>query len=247
MGDVTGISWCDHTWNWVVGCTKVSAACRDCYMYRDMRRFGRDPTVVQRAATGTFTAPVHRDRAGAWKWPDGDLVFTCSWSDFFHADADPHRSDAWDLIRRRPGLRFLVLTKRPERIAGCLPPNWGDGWENVAFGVTAENQEAADGRVPTLLRVPARWRFVSAEPLLGPVHVPSGINWVIAGGESGPTARPADLAWYRSLLAQCRAAGVPYFQKQLHGLRPAAELHEFPEDLRVREFPAPWRRGGDRV
>lgn len=224
--------------------------------------------------------------------------------------ADDVRARLLCLIHQTPGLDWLLLTKRPEHVratltrmaergddGGDLAKQWlyDSPMPNVWIGTSVENQAAADARVPHLLRVPAAVRFLSCEPLLGPVrlkdvpglnklpgvHVmegrgPAGIDWVIVGGESGPGARPFDLAWARSLRDQCEAAGVPYFLKQL-GERPYIEgsagrsalpdalgwtvaptdpadpgtartwLHprdkkggdpaEWPEDLRVRQFP----------
>lgn len=171
MGTNSGIEWTDHTWNIAVGCDWTSPECDNCYMFAGMRRVGRDPEVVQRTQPGTFRAPLARDRRGAWKWADGARVFTSSYTDFFHQDIDGFRAEAWDIMRLRPGLTFQVLTKRADRILDHLPPDWGGGWPNVWIGVTAGNQASADERIPHLLRVPAAVRFLSCEPLLGPVDL----------------------------------------------------------------------------
>ena len=116
-------------------------------------------------------------------------------------------------MRRTPHHVYQVLTKRPERIRQCLPPDWGDGWPHVWLGVTVENQKAADKRLPILLDAPAALRWVCAEPLLGPLEISrylSKINWLIAGSESGPQARPLDDDWVRGLRDQCLAARVPF-------------------------------------
>lgn len=232
MGNTTAIEWTNASWNPWHGCTKVSPGCAHCYMYRDKAHYGQDPTAVVRSKT-TFTAPL--------KWREPRRVFTCSWSDFFHATADPWRDDAWDVIRRTPHLTYQILTKRPERIADHLPADWGAGWEHVWLGTSVENQHWADVRVPLLLSVPAVVRFLSCEPLLGPVRLaydwlsrrcggcfgdgemcPVGCNdgmveavdWVIVGGESGPGARPMHPAWVSGLRDQCNDAGVAFFFKQ---------------------------------
>ncbi|NOS67958.1 MAG: DUF5131 family protein [Candidatus Peribacteraceae bacterium] len=166
MAERTGIEWADATWNPWMGCTKVSEGCKNCYMFRDMKRYGKDPTRVVRSLT-TFKAPLKWLNDG--KVPAGAKIFTCSWSDFFHPDADPWRQEAWDIIGRTPEFTYLILTKRPERIAAHLPKNWGEGWPNVWLGVSAENQDRADERLFLLMNTPARVRFVSAEPLLGPI------------------------------------------------------------------------------
>jgi protein gp37 len=233
----SAIEWTGHTWNPWQGCTKVSPGCARCYMYSEKRRWGQDPEIVVRSKPGTFRKPL------GWKEPA--LVFTCSWSDWFHEAADPWRQEAWEIVEATPWLTYQVLTKRAERIAPHLPANWGpQGYPNVWLGVSTENQVQLDRRVPYLLDVPARVRFLSCEPLLGPLDLrprPSrelcivcgegpdaphehrhgyrtrGLDWVIAGGESGAKARPCDEAWLRSLRDQCAHAGVPFFLKQLGG------------------------------
>lgn len=186
MGEQTAIQWTTHTLNFWHGCRKVSAGCRFCYMYRDKERYGQDPAVVVRSSPQTFNAAVAthgRDKVdvetgtlapkGSWKWPDGGRVFTCSWSDFFIEEADAWRADAWDVIRRRPGLTWQILTKRPELIRDRLPPDWGGGggYPNVWLGISVEDQKAADARIPLLTEIPAAVRFLSIEPLLGPVDL----------------------------------------------------------------------------
>lgn len=235
MGEQTGIAWTDHTWNPWHGCTKVSPGCKFCYMYREKARYGQDPSLVVRSRT-TFRAPL--------KWTAPGRVFTCSWSDFFIAEADAWRDDAWKIIAQTPHLTYQILTKRPERIAGRLP--WTDTpWPNVWLGVSVENQDAADERIAQLLATPAAVRFLSIEPLIGPVNlervpfrpghghngnalyigdeggvdfswtVRNLLHWVIIGGESGSQARPSDVDWVRAIVEQCRLADVPCFVKQL--------------------------------
>jgi protein gp37 len=159
VGDTTAIAWTQKTWNPWQGCTKVSPGCANCYMYSEKKRYGQDPETVVRSKPPTFNAPK--------KWTEPALVFTCSWSDFFHEAADAWRAEAWDIIRATPHLTYQILTKRPERIAKCLPADWGEGWGNVWLGTTVENQGTAYPRVAWLVEVPAMVHFVSAEPLLG--------------------------------------------------------------------------------
>lgn len=231
MGDTTAIEWTDATWNPWRGCDKVSPGCAHCYMFTEQRRYGRDPGTVVRCSDATFYAPL---RKRSWReLPEGGLVFTCSWSDWFHEDADPWRDEAWDVIRQRPDLTFQVLTKRADRIADHLPDDWGEGWPNVWLGVTIENRRFVH-RADQLRGIPAAVRFVSAEPLLGPLvttdrnfddprapqgHglILSGIDWLICGGESGPRCRPFDLDWARDLRDACRFTGTAFFLKQLGG------------------------------
>lgn len=261
MGDRSKIEWTDATWNPWYGCTKVSPGCAHCYMFREQYAYGRNPELVTRSKT-KFNDPL--------RWKEPRTIFTCSWSDFFHEAADAWRDEAWEIIRRTPQHRYLILTKRPERIADRLP--WWpptaridgrgelQGWPNIWLGVSIENRRWEE-RVYALLGAAALHHdqfFVSAEPLLERVEIPwlglkAGIGWVIAGGESGPGARPFDLAWARDLLHQCRAARVPFFLKQL-GRRPVdqrmalglqdekgGDPAEWPEELRVREFPWTYR------
>jgi protein gp37 len=211
MGDNTAIEWTDGggTWNPWMGCTKVSLGCARCYMYTAMRRYGRDPAVVVRSKT-LFSVPL--------KWKEPRKIFTCSWSDWFHPAADVWRDEAWDVIRQTPRHTYQILTKRPELIPGRLPSDWGDGWANVWLGVSVESQGYVR-RIDHLRRRPARVRFLSLEPLLGPLPNLdlTGIHWVIVGGESGPGFRPCDPAWVLSIRDQCVAAGVSFFFKQWGG------------------------------
>jgi len=177
-------------------------------MYRDKRRYGQNPTIVVRSKPATFNAPLKKLK--------GPLVFTCSWSDFFIAQADPWRGEAWDIIRQTPHLTYQILTKRPERIVSHLPADWGNGWPNVWLGVSVEDNEQIL-RMDTLRHIPAALRFVSAEPLLEMVRLNlDGFGWVISGGESGPDYRPANTSWFLHLASQCQKANVSFFHKQ-HG------------------------------
>lgn len=205
MAIETGIGWCDSTVNFWHGCKKVSPGCKYCYMMRDKKRYKQDPTLVQRAKPGTFNQALN------WKVPK--RIFTCSWSDFFIAEADEWRADAWDIIRRTPQHTWLILTKRIDRVMECLPPDWGDnGYPNVWIGVSVEDQKHYS-RVAKLAKVPAVLRFVSFEPLLGAINIPDvnfyrkHIQWSILGGESGNDVgewryRPSELHWYSNIISQ---------------------------------------------
>lgn len=259
MGEKSGIQWTTHTWNPWQGCQKVSPGCDNCYMFRDKKRYGQDPLVVVRSKPPTFNAPRRWNREAEARG-ERALVFVASWADFFSREADEWRDDAWAVIRECPWLTFQVLTKRHARIASHLPADWGDGYENVWLGVSAEDREWWDRRVASLREVPARVRFVSLEPQLGSIEGASaaGIDWVIVGGESGSDARPFDVLWAREAIGICRRDGAAPFVKQL-GRHPRETVHtafgvlsapinlrdshggewdEWPSDLRVREFPA---------
>jgi len=171
MGANSKIEWTDATWNPWQGCTKVSPACQHCYMFTDMKRYGRDGSVVHRSADQTFKLPLKKRRTGEYAIPPGSKVFTCSWSDWFHEVADAWRPEAWDIIRQRPDVTFQIVTKRTDRIRDCLPGDWGDGYPNVWLIATAENQEWLERRIAGLLSVPAVVHGLSIEPLLGDIKL----------------------------------------------------------------------------
>ena len=200
-------------WNPWHGCHKVSEGCLHCYMYFLDARRGIDTSRVFR--TKNFAMPLARNRDGGWKIPAGMELFVGLSTDFFVEEADPWRPEAWDIIRRRPDVAFRLLTKRAARIRDCLPPDWGDGWENVMMQVTTENQARANERLPILLGIPAKHRGFMAAPLLGPVdaeqHLATGqIEQVLCGGENYDGARPCRHEWVASLSAQCRRHGVQF-------------------------------------
>lgn len=252
MGKDSSIQWTEHSWNPWQGCRKKSPGCKFCYMYRDKIKFGQDPTVVVRSLPTTFHKPL--------SWHDPAMVFTCSWSDWFIHEADEWRPEAWDIIKRTPHLTYQILTKRPERIAANLPPDWGDGYPNVWLGISAENQETFNERVPQLAEIPAHVRFLSIEPLIQEIdfskspdwyHVWEKFGWVIVGGESGNDNgqyrfRPCSVDWMKTIVHQCSVLGIPVFVKQMGthiskemGMRDrhGGNIDEFPEELKIRQFP----------
>lgn len=178
-------------------------------MFREQRQYGRNPEVVVRSKT-KFAAPL--------KWDDGRLVFTCSWSDWFHPDADEWRDEAWEVVRATPQHTYQILTKRPGLIPTRLPKDWGEGYPNVWLGVSIESA-AFNWRARKLAEVPAALRFLSCEPLIDSLYpLPrseaqrlrpetrgdldlGGIGWVIVGGESGARekARPMHPQWAREI------------------------------------------------
>lgn len=269
MAEHSEIAWTHHTFNPVKGCQKVSEGCKHCYAEADTKRYG-----LKLWGPG---APRERTRPDYWKQPRQwnkraeasgvrERVFCASWADVGedHPDWVQPRRDLVQLIEATPALDWLLLTKRPGDLVRLFrDAGWSGAWPaHVWAGCTVENQAAADERIPRLLEVPAAIRFLSCEPLLGPVDLAygafngadslgslEGLHWVIAGGESGPHARPFDLTWARSLRDQCRGEGVAFFFKQA-GSRPTldgaplklahrkgGDLQELPEDLRVREWP----------
>lgn len=201
-------------WNPWHGCIRCSEGCEHCYMfYLDGLR-GRDGSLVYRTKAG-FDYPVQRTRTGAYKIKSGELIRVCMVSDFFLAEADRWREEAWDLIRERPDVKFFLLTKRPQRVRECLPEDWGVGWENVMLNVTCENQRRADERVPLLLDLPFKHKGVMCAPFIGPVSLEKylgggRIEQVVCGGENYDGARPCDFDWVRSLRAECAAHNVTF-------------------------------------
>ncbi len=229
MSDRSAIEWTDASWNPVTGCDRISAGCDHCYaltLAGRLKRMGSpkyqrdgDP----RTSGPGFAVTVHPDAMHIplhWRAPRH--VFVNSMSDLFHARVPtPFIEDVFAAMTAAPRHTFQVLTKRSRRLArlaDTLP--WPD---NVWIGVTVENSDTV-GRVDDLRQVPAAVRFLSCEPLLGPLTNLDldGIGWVIAGGESGPRHRPVDPTWVRGLRDQCTTARVPFFFKQWGGHTPKA-------------------------
>ena len=219
MAEDSKIGWTKHTMNFWWGCNKVSTECRYCYIDALMRRGGREPFNGP-IRTKDWSAPGRWERRAAARG-ERFRVFTCSMSDFFHPGADAWRDEAWAVIRDCPHLDWQVLTKRPELIADRLPADWGGGYANVALGVTCGATESLP-RLDILKAIPAAVRFVSAEPLLGPIdfapYLDGSIHWIISGCEqAGAVRRRAmELDWVRAVDRQCRAAGVAHFFKQYY-------------------------------
>jgi protein gp37 len=279
----TKIEWTDHTWNPVRGCAKVSPGCANCYAERTSLRnpavlgeWGPNrPRVI--GSERCWDQPLLWDRQ-ARREGRRYQVFPNSLSDWLDPQwPAPVLARFLDTMRRCPNLDFLCLTKRPELWRERVEAAWdsvADGscatdfldwlhlWkegieapDNICVGASVEDQPRADTRLPALLAIPARLRFLSCEPLLEPVDFSDffgetvaeggwisyneGIHWVIVGGESGPHARPMQPEWARAIRRQCISAAIPFFMKQMGGRRkPFASI---PSDLLVREFPVPLR------
>ncbi len=249
MAETTGITWTNKTWNPWKGCTRISPGCKNCYMFSEQKRYGNDPDRVLR--TKTWGDPPKWQKAAA-KEGRTELVFTCSWSDWFHTDADPWRAEAWAVVKACPNLIFQILTKRSDRIADHLPADWGAGYPNVWLGVSVEDKRFGVPRIEHLRPIPAVVRFLSVEPLLeniGELNL-DRIDWMIVGGESGHGAREFNFDWARSLRDQCKESGTAFFFKQagdnvaeFNGLSRVRFRHkggilaDMPADLQIQEFP----------
>jgi protein gp37 len=217
-----------HTFNIVWGCAKVSEECKHCYALDIARHYMKEPLWGPAATTGRrLFGEKHWEEPLKWNRQaerDGHRhsVFSSSMADVYeeHPQLDSEREKLWKLIAVTPMLNWLLLTKRPQNVLAMSP--WGrDAWpDNVWIGTSTGLQKRAEERIPALLEVPAIVRFVSAEPLLGPVDLSpwlKSLSWVIAGGESGPHFRPLNPDWARFLRDQCQAAKVLFFFKQIGG------------------------------
>ena len=175
---------------------------------------GKDGGEIYRTKAG-FRYPLSRTRSGAFKVKSGEMLRVCMTSDFFLEEADAWRDEAWEIIRQRPDVKFFLLTKRPQRVAAHLPSDWGDGWENVMFNVTCENQRRADERIPILLKLPFRHKGIMCAPYIGPVsireYLPAGqIEQVLCDGENYGGARPCHYEWVKSLRDECAEFDVTF-------------------------------------
>lgn len=246
MSDTTKIEWCDSTFNPWIGCTRVSPACDHCYAARstpartlgvawgagELRRLTSDanwrlPLQWERKAA-EFRAQHGRRRR----------VFCASLADVFDNEVNPvWREDLWRLIAATPNLDWLLLTKRVGNVARmlpCSPDSFGAAYPNVWLGITVVNQEEADRDIPKLLKIYARERFLSIEPMLGPISLRRFMgqgfgpapSWVIVGGESGLGARPIHQDWARSLRDECAAVRVPLLFKQWGEWLPIGQMDE---------------------
>jgi len=287
MGTITEIAWTDHSWNCWRGCSKISQGCDFCYAEQMSTRnpavlgeWGPDGTRV--VAAESYWKLPHKWNRAAEAEGRRHRVFCLSLGDWLEDRPEliPVRARLLTTIAETPWLDWQLLTKRPEgwedriheitytedKTAADLAWDWllGTPPPNVWVGASTENQEMADLRIPLLLQIPAAVRFVSAEPLLGPVTIlrewrglghrfaeqadggpcccgrPSayhtGIDWLIVGGESGPNRRPVEIDWIASLVRQCSNAGIAAFVKQDGHARPGQQ-GRIPDELWIKEFP----------
>lgn len=201
-------------WNPWHGCKKCSEGCQNCYMYFLDEQRGKSGADIYKTKAG-FRYPLSKDRRGRYKIESGEQLRVCMTSDFFLEEADLWREEAWRIMRQRPDVVFFLLTKRPERVADCLPYDWGDGWENVFFNVSCENRKRADERIPLLLSLPFKHKGVMCAPFIGAVslkeYLPSGqIEQVICDGENYAGARPCHYEWVKTLSDECREYDVTF-------------------------------------
>ncbi len=314
MSENTNIEWCDHTFNPVRGCEKISPGCKNCYAARDAMRFPGIRGVWGCKGTRIVAVPSGWNKPLKWNRYEicsnghgpysvdalGDCpecksklhrprVFSASLGDIFEdwkgelrfpakftpqgwlpafwdglqlvrefpqtaikngwrkATMDDMRTEFFRLVESTKNLDWLLLTKRPENVMRMVPEHWKTGFpDNVWMGATVEDKPRQE-RVDHLLKIPAKVRFLSCEPMLEELDFKSnkvnavnpldGIHWIICGGESGSGHRPFNPDWARSLRDQCHSAGVPFFMKQMGGAR--KPFQPIPGDLMIRQFPNP--------
>jgi protein gp37 len=222
MADKSSIEWTDATWNPVTGCTKISAGCDNCYAERFSERFRGAPGHPFENGFDLTLRPERLEQPLQWRRPR--MIFVNSMSDLFHKDVpNEFIGKVFDTMEAAHWHTFQILTKRSSLMRDFLRRRYGTAPApaHMWFGVSVEDGSKLS-RVRHLQQAPAGVRFLSIEPLIGPVGELglSGIDWVIVGGESGPHARPMEKAWARSIRDQCKAANVAFFFKQWGGLRP---------------------------
>jgi protein gp37 len=291
---MTTIAWTDETINPIVGCSRISAGCEKCYAETAAKtaRLQQFPQYQKVAKWNGTVEFVESQLIKPYEWKKSKKIFICSMADIFHENVlFDWVEEIFYMIENCPQHTFQILTKRPERmieffdwyIARNSDHSVELQWtmpDNIWLGVSCENQAMADKRIPLLMQIPAKVRFLSCEPLLEPLDLSKflpiewsevaedwieswpGIgsystndypSWVIAGGESGAGARPCHVEWLRDIASQCQSAKVPVFVKQLGSNalqghivngsklklkdRKGSDINEFPEDLRIQQFP----------
>ena len=222
MAQKTEIEWTDATWNPVTGCTKISAGCDHCYAERFSERFRGTPGHPFNRGFDLTLRPERLEQPLQWRRPR--MIFVNSMSDLFHKNIpQDFVSKVFETMERAHWHTFQVLTKRSSLMRNFLRDRYSPhrGPVHMWFGVSVEDG-TKNSRVQHLRDAPAGIRFLSIEPLIGPMGLLdlSGIHWVIVGGESGPGARPMNPQWVRHIRDQCHAADVPFFFKQWGGLQP---------------------------
>jgi protein gp37 len=242
----TSIEWADCTWNALTGCTKISPGCKNCYAERMSKRL---KLMGQPNYQNEFTLTLHPHMLELpLKWKTPKRVFVNSMSDLYHKDVpEEFIGRVFDTMNRANWHTYQILTKRADRLEELSPRlPWAP---HIWQGVSVENADYTF-RIDHLRRTAAHVKFLSVEPLLGPIPDLdlTGIHWVIVGGESGPGCRPMEAEWAHQIRASCRRQGVAMFFKQT-GEKLARRLKlrskkggdadELPEELRVREFPLP--------
>lgn len=240
----TKIQWTNETWNPIIGCSKISEGCQNCYAEKmafrlaHIKNTGYYEKVLawNKAMFGEWNGITHRNESALKKplsWKKPRMIFVCSMGDLFHESVPFEWIDkVFTIMAMSPEHTFQILTKRPERMKEYIEEIHVETFKNIWIGVTAENQEQANKRIPVLLEIPAAKRFVSCEPLLSNIDLSfncqfihednegygvdaiKGLDWIIAGPETGPKARPMQKEWIENLYSQCELTNVPFFDKK---------------------------------
>ena len=202
-------------WNPWRGCHRYSEGCKYCYIHKGDSK--RDVETNEIVRTNNFDAPIKRDKSGDYKIKAGQTVYLCFSSDFLIDEADEWRSECWSMIRERPDLNFIFLTKRIDRFMACVPEDWGKGYDHVTVGCTVENQRQADYRLSIFSDLPINHKNIICQPLIEMVDIEKylkGMELVVLGGESDRNARPLSFDWVLDIREQCRRQGVHFEFRQ---------------------------------
>lgn len=225
-----------YTWNPWHGCKKISEGCQNCYMYYLDNQRGKDGSNIYRVKN-SFNLPIQKDKTGEYKIKSGSHIKVCMTSDFFLKEADSWREEAWNLIRKRKDVLFILLTKRTNRVLDCLPPDWGDGWNNVWLDVTVENQKRANQRLPILINLPFKYKGIVVAPLLEDINLEEylklgDIDSVSVAGENYSDCRICDFNWVKSIGTQCMKHNVSFdfFETGMKFLKDG-KLYNVPKDI----------------
>lgn len=205
-------------WNPWHGCTKISAGCKFCYVYRQDEMYGSSVASSLCRKTANFNLPIKKKRDKSYKIPSGTILSTCFTSDFLLKDADEWRDECWEMMKIRSDCLFYFFTKRIDRLEECLPDDWGDGYDNVMIGCTVENQDRADYRLPIFNSLPIKHKTIIAAPILEAINLSPYLNdsieQVSVGGESGYNARPCCYDWILDIRNQCIEKDIPFLFHQ---------------------------------
>lgn len=203
-------------WNLWHGCHKKSEGCKNCYVYLGDKKRELDANNVYK--TLKFNLPVAKNKKGGYKYPSGTFFWTCFSSDFLLEDCDEWRKEAWKMIRERSDCNFMFITKRIERFSEVAPKDWGDGYDNVFVGVTAENQKRLDERFSIFTNLPIKHKIFIHEPLLEEIdiskYLSTDIQEVVVGGESSTYARSCNFDWILKIREECIKKDVSFTFKQ---------------------------------
>ncbi len=193
-----------EAWNPWKGCRKCSEGCKYCTSERVVKKKGVEEFVFEKSKQ--IPAPLEKNKNGEYRIPSGELVVVGAISDFFLNEADQWRDECWKVIKKRPDLMFVILTRRIERFYDCIPADWQLGYDNVIVACCVENQKIADEKIPIFLELPIKHKAISCQPLLELINLEpylDNIDTVIAGGEAAKNARPLDFEWLPDIRWQC--------------------------------------------